>query len=121
MLWKDWITSATDGYPQARKLLGTIGEDQAETDVLDKLQRRSFIMDAQPRQPTEAVVTLFLQRFKIVAHDVVIPSPSGITLKQAACASLLLPGPDAYEFSLAVPCDQPGSLPKTHPLQAGVF
>ena len=83
MLGKDRITPATDGHPQARKLLGTISEHQAETDVLDKLQRRPFIVDAQARQPTEAAVTLFLQRFKIIAHDVVIPSPSGFTLNQA--------------------------------------
>jgi hypothetical protein len=37
MLWEDGITPATDGHPQARKLLGTIGEHQAETDVFDEL------------------------------------------------------------------------------------
>jgi hypothetical protein len=46
MLWKDRITAATDGHPQARKLLRAIGEHQTESDVLDELQRRPFIVDA---------------------------------------------------------------------------
>jgi hypothetical protein len=45
MLWKDRIPPPTNRYPQAGKLLGTIGEHQAEANVLDELQRRPFIVD----------------------------------------------------------------------------
>jgi hypothetical protein len=47
VLWKDWITPATDGHPQAGKLLGAVGEHQTEPDVLNELQSRAFIVDAQ--------------------------------------------------------------------------
>jgi hypothetical protein len=103
MLGKDRITSAADGHPQARQRLGTVGEHQAEADVLDEVQRRPFIVDAQAGQPTETAVTLSLQRFKTVAHDVVIPSPLGFTLEHAACQSGSSPAPEGLSSDLAVP------------------
>src|SRR5262245_44191564 len=104
MLRKDRITPATDGHPQARKLLGAIGEHQAESDVLDELQRRAFIMDTQAWQTSETAITLFLQVLNTIDHDVVIPSPSYLALEQAACGSLPAPTPDARSRGLAVPC-----------------
>jgi hypothetical protein len=46
VLGKDRIAPATDGHPQAGKLLGTIGEHQTEPDVFNELQSRAFIVDA---------------------------------------------------------------------------
>jgi hypothetical protein len=61
MLWKDRITTSTNCHPQAGKLLGTVGEHQAEADVLNEPQRCSFIMHAQARSPAEPSVPLVLQ------------------------------------------------------------
>jgi hypothetical protein len=107
MFWKDRITPAADGHPQARKRLGTVGEHQAESDVLDEVQRRPFIVDAQAGQPTETAVTLSLQRLKTIAHDVVTPSPLGVTLEHTTSQSVSSPAPDALSSDLAVPCDHP--------------
>jgi hypothetical protein len=73
MLWKDRITPAADCHPEAGKLLGPIGEHQAEPNILDKLQRRPFIMNAQTREPAEASVALSFELFDTIAHDGVIP------------------------------------------------